>query len=233
MSIPILLAFTAGLVTAFNPCGIALLPSYLLYLLSGRVRKTRWQWFNGAIAGILTTVGAAVVFGGASLLLSSVGQVLFEIVPVVSLLMAGFLVVLAIFTWRGSLKFNAIPGTGMIAGLQRIFERGSAEAFIAYGMSFGMVSLTCSLPVFMVVVGEGLSRPLPAQVLLYGAFAVGLGTVITGLSTVTAVTRVFVERVIEQVMPMVQKASAVIMIAAASYLVWYWIVGPGLATVFS
>ncbi len=233
MPIPILLAFTAGLVTAFNPCGIALLPAYLLYLLSGRVRQTRWRWFNGAIAGLLTTVGAAAIFGAASLVLSTVGQVLFEIVPVVSLLMAVFLIILAVFTWRGSLKFNALPGTGGVAALQKIFERGSAQGFIAYGMSFGMVSLTCSLPVFMVVVGEGLSRPLPEQALLFGAFAMGLGAVITGLATATAVTRVFVERVIGQVMPMVQKVSAAIMIAAAAYLVWYWLAGPGLAAVFS
>jgi cytochrome c biogenesis protein CcdA len=205
----------------------------LLYLLSGRVRKTQWHWFDGVVAGILTTVGATIIFAAASLLLSTLGHVLFEMVPIISLFMAVFLVILAVFTWRGSLNFGTIPGTGMISNLQKTFERGSPQAFIAYGLSFGMVSLTCSLPVFMVVVGEGLNRPLSAETALYSAFALGLGTIIIGLSTITAVARVFVERLIYQVMPMVQKASAVIMIAAAVYLAWYWLVGPGLSTVFS
>ncbi|PSR25788.1 MAG: hypothetical protein C7B47_11260 [Sulfobacillus thermosulfidooxidans] len=233
MSIPELLAYSAGLVTAFNPCGVALLPSYLLYLLSGRVNPGHWKWTGGIKAGLLTSFGVVVIFGVASLVLSLIGHILFQIVPIFSLLMALFLIILAIFTWRGSLTFGTIPGTKALSGLQRTFERGSAPAFIAYGLSYGMVSLTCSLPVFMVVVSESLNHPGTSAVTVYGAFALGVATVITGLSTVTAITRSVVERVINQITPMVQKLSAMIMVAAAFYLGWYWLLGPGLSTVFS
>ncbi len=232
MSIPELLAYSAGLVTAFNPCGIALLPSYLLYLLSGRVQKNHWQWVNGMVAGVLTTLGMVVVFGVASLVLSALGHRLFEAVPIFSLFMAMLLVILAFFTWRGSLTMVSLPGTAFFSALQKTFERGSPQAFVVYGLSYGMVSLTCSLPVFMVVVGEGLMRDWTTEILLFGAYALGIATVVVGLSTITAVARSVVERLIQQIMPMIQKASAVLIFGAALYLAGYWLLGPGFSTVF-
>ncbi len=223
-----MLAYSAGLVTAFNPCGVAMLPSYLLYLLSGRVYPRQWQWVQGVKAGLLTSLGVSVIFGVASILLSVIGQILFRIVPVFSLIMALLLAVLAVFTWRGSLSFASIPGTRALARLQHFFERGSALAFIAYGLSYGMVSLTCSLPVFMVVVTGNLPTRATGSWLVYGAFALGVATVITGLSAITALARTLVERLIAQIVPMVQKLSALIIMGAACYLAWYWLLGPGL-----
>jgi cytochrome c biogenesis protein CcdA len=233
LSVPDVLAYSAGLLTAFNPCGVVLLPSYLLYLLSGRVFPSQWRWANGIKAGLLTSLGVSAIFGVASIVLSLVGHVLFRIVPMFSLIMVLFLLILAIFTWRGSLGFGRIPGTQSLSRLQRFFEQGSALAFITYGLSYGMVSLTCSLPVFMVVIVAHLSTNGMASWLVYAAFTLGVATVITGLSAVTAVARSLVERVIAQIIPMVQKLSALIMVGAALYLVWYWLLGPGLPTVFS
>lgn len=142
--------------------------------------------------------------------------------------MALFLVILAVFTWRGSLSFGSIPGTQALSRLQRFFERGTASAFIVYGLSYGMVSLTCSLPVFMVVVAGNLTTNGMNSWLVYVAFALGVTTVITGLSAITALARTVVERVIAQIVPMVQKLSAIIMVGAALYLAWYWLLGPGL-----
>jgi multisubunit Na+/H+ antiporter MnhB subunit len=52
--------------------------------------------------------------------------------------------------------------------------------------------------------------------------------VITGLSAITALARTLVERLIAQIVPMVQKLSALIIMGAACYLAWYWLLGPGL-----
>lgn len=45
---------------------------------------------------------------------------------------------------------------------------GFGAVFIAYGLSDGMVSLTCSLPVFMVVVNECLNHPGTSVLTVYG-----------------------------------------------------------------
>lgn len=227
-----LLAFSAGMVTAFNPCGVALLPSYLAYLLSGRVEAGRLGWLDGLRSGILMTLGFVLLFGLAGLLIGVVGQVVFVVAPIISLLLAVGLLVLAVFVWRGHL------GRGLALGqaasrLERIFRRGSTLSFFAYGVSYGLASLSCSLPVFLAVAAQGMAGGLAHGSEIFAYFAAGMGVVVTVLSMMATGARHVVQNVIRDVLPAVQKLSAVVMVAGSGYLFWYWVWGPGLRTVFS
>lgn len=231
LSVAWLVAFSAGMVSAFNPCGIGLLPSYLVYLLSGRIDPSQWKWYSGTLAGLLMTIGFVLVFGLAGSLLGSLGHLIFSIVPVVSLLVAVALLITSILMWRGTLSVKWSLG-GVVTRVERIFRRGSYVSFVAYGISYGLISLTCSLPVFLAVVAEGLSSGLRGMTMLFGAFALGMGVVVVLLSTLATLARTFVERFIHGAIPAVQKLSAVVMAASGMYLVWYWVWGPGIRTVF-
>ncbi len=66
---PLALAFAAGLLAAFNPCGFALLPAYLAYFVgvAGEERASPLRVTGRALVASATlTLGFAVVFGAAS-----------------------------------------------------------------------------------------------------------------------------------------------------------------------
>src|SRR5690554_4687074 len=83
-------AFSAGAASAFNPCGAALLPSYLAYLFmqtagaatSGmdRSRPGAGAWL-GLAAGGLMTLGFLAVFVTSGFLISIALQVVRRVVP--------------------------------------------------------------------------------------------------------------------------------------------------------
>jgi len=72
------IAFGAGVVTFFNPCGFALLPAYVSYYLSernnpavaGRRLKSSWK---GLSLGLIVSAGFFTVFGALGLAFSLLG----------------------------------------------------------------------------------------------------------------------------------------------------------------
>ncbi|WDL98814.1 cytochrome c biogenesis CcdA family protein [Alicyclobacillus sp. ALC3] len=231
LPVSLLVAFTAGIVSAFNPCGVGLLPSYLVYLMSGRSEESRWKWYFGTASGALMTIGFMMVFGTAGLLIGVVGQLLFKVVPFISFVVSAGLFVAAWFMWRGSLSDRLSFG-GVSSRIETVFRRGSSPSFIAYGVSYGLISMTCSLPVFLAVVAEGLGRSAQGTAMLFASYTVGMGLVITILSTLATLANSFLRRFIRTALPMVHRLSAIVMAASGVYLVWYWVWGPGLHTVF-
>ncbi|WP_258110556.1 cytochrome c biogenesis CcdA family protein [Alicyclobacillus sp. SP_1] len=220
-----IVATGAGMVTAFNPCGIALLPSYLVYLLSGRIKSRKLTWFDGLRSGLFTTAGFVLLFGVAGLLVGAVGSLLFAIVPYVSLLLAGFMLVMAFYVWRGQLILG-LRFQGLANGLENVFQRGSSGSFFVYGVGYGLASLNCSLPVFFTVASQGLTQGPVGGLITFLFYGLGMGLVVITLSVIATVARYAVERVIRSVIPYMQKISALVMAAASLYLIGYWVWGP-------
>lgn len=220
-----MVAGAAGMVAAFNPCGIALLPSYLMYLLSGRIERPAWGYLEGLRAGALMTIGFVLLFGVAGLLVTSAGQVLFGAAPYISILMAVLLWITALFVWRESLHF-VLPTTRWTARLEQVFTRGSSGSFFAYGVGYGLASLSCSLPVFISVASQGFGVGFAHGLGVFFAYAVGMGAVITVFSVAATTARTALENFIRTALPYVQKLSAMIMVVAGGYLMWYWLLGP-------
>ncbi len=220
----VLLALSSGMVVAFNPCGVGLLPSYLALLLSRQGQEA--TWFKGLSAGLAMTAGFVVLFGLAGIIVASLGRILFILAPVTSMLMALLLLGMAVALWRGK---GVGPGFwGLPARVQRWSGPGGRWPFFLYGLSYGLVSLTCSLPVFLAVDAVGFHQGILVGLIRYVVFAFGMGIIVTGLSLITVEARALAERLIEAVIPSIHKLSAVVMVAASFYLLWYWIGGPGL-----
>lgn len=220
----VLLALSSGMVVAFNPCGVGLLPSYLALLLSRQSGTT--TWVRGFSAGMAMTAGFVVLFGMAGIVVASLGRLLFILAPITSVLMALFLLGMAFLLWRG--KGAGIALGGLPARVQQWSARSVRWPFFLYGLSYGLVSLTCSLPVFLAVDAVGFHQGILVGLVRYIIFALGMGVIVTGLSMVTVGARTVAERLIHSVVPSIHKLSAVVMAAASFYLLWYWIGGPGL-----
>jgi len=154
IALPLGYAFGAGMVAAVNPCGFALLPAYLgLYLgdQTEREQRSRGSRLGRALAiSASVTLGFVLLFGITGLILSSITSSLTRVFPWLGLIVGIALVLLA-----GRL----MVADGLYSGFgERIAARVTGAArgrnvagYFAYGVGYGLASLSCTLPIFLAI----------------------------------------------------------------------------------
>ncbi len=216
------------MVTAFNPCGVAMLPAFLSLLLA-RDAKDLAGWTSGAKAGVAMTAGFMAVFGLAGVIVAGLGHTIFVLAPITSVLVAVGFLWLAVELWRGRSGW-----TGVVGGIEEVVTRRLRPrgrwAFLIYGVAYALISLTCSLPVFIAVAATGFHHSVGTGLIQYAVYALGMGVIVTGLAILTAVARDLADRAIQIALPLIPKLSAVVMAVGSLYLLWYWFGGPGTKT---
>ena len=131
---------------------------------------------------------AAVMTVGFVLLFGAIGTVV----------SFGGLLVIGIMPWMGLLIGLALFGSGlwMLAGrslsagvFHRIAARigdprdVSTRGFFLYGIAFGAASLSCTLPIFLTVVGSSFtSEGATSGLLQFISYSLGMGSVVLGLT---------------------------------------------------
>ena len=102
--------------------------------------------------------------------------------------------------------------------------QASVRGYFLFGLSYGTASLSCTLPIFITVIGGSIAiadfLPSMAQFVLYG---LGMGSVIMALTLSLALFKAALVDTLRQAMAYVQPASAILMLAAGSFIVYYWL----------
>ena len=227
-----LFAFAAGMASAVNPCGFAMLPAYLgLYLGSNLSEEER----PGPVAAILR----GLVIGGA---VSAGFILLFGVVGGAVGLSASF--ISGLLPWLGLIIGAALVGTGawMVAGgklytgiAARAADRlgnpntVSVRSFFTFGLSYGTASLSCTLPIFIAVVGIGSATSSLLQVVgNFFLYAIGMGLVIMVMTLGMAIFKSGMVRLMRRALPYIQPIASAFMVIAGAYIVFYWLtVGRG------
>jgi len=180
MTTALVFAFTAGAVATVNPCGFALLPVWFAKQLAGREGdRPRMRVLRAGISAGAATLGFVGVFALAGLIIGSGAGRLGPVLPYVGVAIGGGLVIsglAALFAIR-------LPGFPGLGTCRRIGGRFGAFGF---GLSYGAVSLSCTLPIFMAVAGVSfLAGSTPSfvniSVFLFGAASVLV--VVSGFAT--------------------------------------------------
>jgi cytochrome c-type biogenesis protein len=168
------LALGAGVAAFFNPCGFALLPSYVAHYLGSRAsgRAIRERWWERALHGLAlggaVSAGFFTVFLLLGIAISLVGTALGSYFPWATMIIGLGLIILGIFTLAGrefslALSFQARP------------SRQSVLFFYLYGISYAIASCGCTLPIFMIyVVGPALSTNIVIGIFNFIAYASGM-----------------------------------------------------------
>ena len=227
-----LFAFAAGMASAVNPCGFAMLPAYLgLYLGSNLNEEDR----PGPVASILR----GLVVGGS---VSAGFILLFGIVGGAVGLSASF--ISDLLPWLGLIIGAALVGAGawMVAGgklytgiAARAADRlgnpntVSVRSFFTFGVSYGTASLSCTLPIFIAVVGIGSATSSLLQVVgNFFLYAIGMGLVIMVMTLGMAIFKGAMVRLMRRALPYIQPIASAFMVIAGGYIVFYWLtVGRG------
>jgi cytochrome c-type biogenesis protein len=216
---PLALALTAGVVTAFNPCGFAMLPAYVSYFVgsSGADRSPLPQrLLRAALVGVIVTLGFLTVFGLIGLAASGFRSSVTRIAPYISMVVG---LVLAAF---GVAMLRGFEPTFRLPVLPAARSGKELRSMYVYGVSFAIVSLGCALPGFMsAVVTSFRSDSLASGMQVYLAFSLGMGLVLVVISFAVALAQHAVVRGMRKLLPYVNRASGALLVAAGLYVSYY------------
>jgi cytochrome c biogenesis protein CcdA len=224
---PLGFAFAAGMASTVNPCGFAMLPAYLgLYLGSTEEGKGRAHSIHrlakALLVGGMVTSGFILLFGVAGIVIGAGARSVVDIIPWLGLV-TGILVAIGGSWLLGGGKLYSGFATRAAAHIGNPGQV-SIKGYFLFGISYGVASLSCVLPIFLVVVVSTItvSGTLEAvgQFVLY---ALGMGMVIMLLSVGMALFKGAIVGTLRKVLPHIQTVSAVLMLVAGSYIVYYWL----------
>ena len=212
----LLVALTAGMVAAFNPCGFALLPAYLALFLGDRAGARSTSSVMRALAvGAAVTAGFVAVFGVAGILISGFAVQVSAWTPYLTVVVGPLLVGLGIWLITGHELAVRLPRWS------RATDQGLVGMF-TYGVIYATVSLSCTIPVFLVaVVGTFRAESFVAGVAVLLAYAAGMGLILTALAVALALAKDGVVRRSRSVLPWLNRVSGVLLLVAGAYVTWY------------
>ena len=214
---PVALAFTAGMVAAFNPCGFSLLPAYLGAFVAGDATERRADQRVVRAIGVAAavSVGFVIVFTAAGLIIDQLTGATRERLPWITIVIGTALVLAGIamlFGWKPAI---AVRGPNLASG-----RRGIA-AMTGYGATFAIASLSCTIGPFLAVTGAALTQSTAQGIATYVAYALGMGTIILAISIAAALAHTSLTRAMRDLTRIASRLGGVLMIAAGAYAIWY------------
>ncbi len=104
-------------------------------------------------------------------------------------------------------------------------DSNSLGGAIFFGFSYALASLSCTLPIFLVVVGSALGGEATLWLGLsqFAAYALGMGLVVLIVFIGAGLFKRALGRWLRKVTPLVHRMSSIFLIGAGVYLVYYWI----------
>lgn len=219
MEAPFALAFAAGLVASVNPCGFAMLPAYLSFLIgTGDQSESRPVAVARALrVGLTVSAGFLVVFGTAGLALTAGARWITTAIPWMALVVGIGLAIAGLFMLTGrSLPVRLPTPTRAIVG------RGTG-ATAAFGVSYAVASLSCTLPVFLVVIGGASTQgSFGAGVATFGVYAAGMALPLLGVAVALALGKEALIKRIRGAARYTTRIAGGLLVLAGGYIVFYW-----------
>lgn len=228
-NVPVAFAFGAGMVAAFNPCGAAMLPAYVGYQLSGSAETSNplIAVVRGFYLGGVVTAGFVLLSLAVGLIVTVSGDAIFNIVPFAGLTVGIGISFLGLWLLISRRHLGILVATRLNAGNER-----STKSVFLFGMVYAISSLGCAFPVFLAAVGILAGQSLGdldilASLLRFVSYGMGMGMVLTGVTLGVVFFRETMSQLLRLVFPYVSVAGNLALMAAGSYLIWYWTLGDG------
>jgi cytochrome c biogenesis protein CcdA len=226
-----LFAFAAGLASAVNPCGFAMLPAYLgLYLSSGvegEGSRPLRQLTQALLVGAAVTAGFIVLFGSAGAVIGLGASFVVSYIPWIGLIIGVLLTLAGAWLVGGGKVYTGIAAQAA----SRIGNSGqvSVKGYFLFGVSYGVASLSCTLPIFLAVLGLSSANVSFTNMLLnFLLFALGMGLVIMALTLGIAFFRSTMVGGLRKALPYIQPIGYWLMVLAGTYIIFYWLTIGGL-----
>ncbi len=221
--LPVSYAFAAGMVASVNPCGVLMLPSYALFQLGtvdeGERKHLVRQVLRAVRIALVVTAGFTLVFAAVGGIVAAGGQWLANAFPYAGLLIGAAMVALGFWLLVGRRTLGIAA-----AGRVHLNPQRTLGNVFMFGIVYAIGSLSCTLPIFLVVVGSALAAgDWVASLGQFLGYALGMGSVILAVTVGTVFFRGALSRSLDRFTSYVHRFSAMFLIAAGAYLIFYWI----------
>ncbi|MFG1678050.1 cytochrome c biogenesis CcdA family protein [Micromonospora sp. NPDC049282] len=211
----LLLALTAGMLGAVNPCGFAMLPAYLSLLVAGPGDG------RGAVGRALTataglTLGYALVFGAFGLAVAPAADWLRPRLPWLTVTLGVLLALAGVWLLAG----RRLPAPRPFATAPRLTR--TWPSMVLFGAAYALTSLTCAVAPFLAIVVTSLRAGSPLRGLaLFGAYALGMALVVGVAALAVALLRGRVVARLRGAGAWVPRLSGLVLLVAGGYVAWY------------
>jgi cytochrome c biogenesis protein CcdA len=207
------LAFSAGFMATLAPCALPMLPSYIAYYLNLTEEpdlKKSLGFATATLIGFLTLYTLLGLLPG--VVVNRIASSLDLFIPIVGL----FLIIIGILSGFSNI-IDRFPVLEVKAP-----ERAGLRSFYLYGLGYGAASLSCSFPVFILLVLQSAIAGGAIDVLfIFLAYGVGAACLLVPLTLALSYSKEFLYSRIMEYLPYVKKGNSVILIIAGLYMIYY------------
>ena len=227
-----LFALAAGMASAVNPCGFAMLPAYLGMYIGDEVGQTivtsPLEHFGRAtLVGLTVTAGFVVLFSVVGVVIGLGADFVGDLLQWLGLLI-GIGLVLAGAWMVGGGKFYSGVAARAASHMGNPTDV-SMKGYFIFGISYGTASLSCTLPIFLAVLGISVAGVGVSSVLSdFLLFALGMGLVVMALTLGMAFFKTAMVGALKKALPYIQPLGSGLMVISGTYIVFYWLTIGGL-----
>lgn len=217
---PIALALVAGALASVNPCGFPLLPAFLSFYVGADedvLPSSTTRAVQGLSVGLLVSAGFLGVFAVVGVPIAYGLTRLASAVPWAGLTVGVLMMLVAIWGLRGkALYLNRRRALA-------VERRRHPSTMMWFGAAYGICSLGCSLPIFIALVGASVATAsLSEGLIVFGAYATGMATMLMALSLGAAIARHGIARRMKKLLPHMHRIAASLLLLSGTYLTYYW-----------
>ena len=222
-----LFALAAGMASAVNPCGFAMLPAYLgLYLGSNLAEDEKLSparsLGRAIVVGGAVSAGFVILFGIVGAIIGVSASVVSDFIPWLGLAIGGGLILVGAWMVGGGKLYTGLAARA--AGHMGNPNQVSTKGYFLFGLSYGTASLSCTLPIFISVVGIGVAGFSATTVVgNFFLYALGMGSVIMGLTLGMAIFKGAMVKGMRKALPFIQPIASAFMVIAGTYILFYWL----------
>lgn len=226
MSGAALFAFSAGALATVNPCGFAMLPSFLAFYLGDSEGAAAEHGLlarasGGFAVGLVLSAAFASVFVVSGAVVSIGVRELLEVIPWVAAGLGLVLVALGAAMLAG--RHIGLRAAGRLrvggAGAERGYRRVAA-----FGIGYALASLSCTFAIFLTVAGQASAVGNPLGVIaVFASFSAGAATMLVALSVSVALARGALVRTMHRMLPVVNRIAGALLALSGVYLLVYWL----------
>jgi len=228
------LAFGAGILAAFNPCGAAVLPTYIVFLLgeSKKANSSKIKLIqHGLTAGMAMALGFLSVFILTGMLLTVIGHTVSFIIPWLNAAAGILLIIYSIIRiavpadHKGG---NIYLNTSLSRLAPKPGEKKGIHAFYIYGLGYAVISMGCTLPIFLVAVFTSFTAGgLLSGINSFILYSLGMGIVVSIISTTSLLAGEITRKWLSKISIYFDTLISILLLLTGIYLTYYWLFGPG------
>ncbi|MBW3557288.1 MAG: cytochrome c biogenesis protein CcdA [Actinobacteria bacterium] len=170
------------------------------------------------LVGATVSLGFLVVFGITGTLITAGVRSFIDYVPWVTMVIGAALAALGVALLSGRDLTVALPKAQAGTNSRQL------SSMLAFGASYAVASLSCTLPVFLAVVASTFTRTDTASgVATFVAYGAGMSVVLLVVTIALAAAEHSLVARIRGLVRHVNRAAGVLLVIAGGYIVYYWV----------